>query len=161
MRKVVFVIAVLFLSSLAIGRAESLLAHRGFAGSAAYAQNWDNSGSDASSTAEPETKSPPNVAGTYSGTIDDHQDGSGPMTMTINQNGKKLTGNFTTFFNSGTIKGSVSTTGKVHARLKVGGTCGASFHGTFENGDEIVGVYNVSGCRPKDNGDHGTIDATD
>ena len=41
MRKIVFVVAGVFLASFVAGRAESLIAHHGFAGPAAWAQGWD------------------------------------------------------------------------------------------------------------------------
>lgn len=51
------------------------------------------------------------VAGTWTGSINTDQDGSGDLTLTINQNKKKLTGNFTTDISgghSGPLKGNVS-----------------------------------------------------
>ena len=78
--------------------------------------------------------------------------------MIISQTGGELSGSFSDFFNSGTISGTVTSKDKVKIRLKISGKCGASFHGEFEDGDQISGVYKVSGCKVTD---HGTIDATD
>jgi uncharacterized protein (DUF2147 family) len=157
-----FLITGTVLAMFVMGRAESFLAHRGLGGSQAWAQDWYDSSGDSSSEADDsESKSktpPPDIAGTYTGTIDDHKEGSGAFTMEITQTGGKLSGSFFDFFNSGTISGTVTSKDKVKMRLKVSGKCGATFHGEFEDGDQISGVYKVSGCKISD---HGTIEATD
>ena len=162
MRKFVFVMAGVFLASFAMARVESLAAHRGFSGSQAWAQDWSDSSGDSPSADEPASvpSAPPNISGTYTGMVVDHKLGSGFGTVTLTQNGKKVSGSFSTFFNSGSVKGTVKPNNTLNLRLKVGGTCGANFHGVFENGNEISGVYVVSGCA-KGNGDHGHIDVTD
>ena len=61
--------------------------------------------------ASPETQMILPVAGTWTGSINTDQDGNGTLTLTINQNKKKLTGNFTTDISgghSGPLKGNVS-----------------------------------------------------
>jgi|HubBroStandDraft_6_1064221.scaffolds.fasta_scaffold235791_2 hypothetical protein len=157
--KIGFVIAGTALAMFAMGRVESLAAHHGFSGSQAWAQQWDDSSGDSSSADDSESKSsPPNVAGTYSGTIEDHRFGAGTISATISQNGSKLSGPWSSSFGSGTLKGKVSSKGTISARLKLKGGCGLNMHGTFENGDEIAGVYTVTGCGKAD---HGTFDMTD
>ena len=139
----------------AMGRVESLFAHRGFAGSTAWAEDWFTSPDDADVDTQPATV--PDVSGTYTGTVNDDRDGSGSAGATINQNRKGLTGSWSFFFHGGTLKGKVDSNGNLHIRLKAGGRCGANFKGTFQNGNEITGSYQVTGCR-KGNGDHGTLD---
>jgi hypothetical protein len=53
----------------------------------------------------------PNVAGTYTGTIDDAVKGTGTLTIVLNQNGSKLSGTFTPVINGKT--GTANFTGKV------------------------------------------------
>jgi len=159
--KICFVIAGTALATLMMGQVEKLATHRGFGGSQAWAEQWSDSSGDTSSADEPQSKSPPpDIAGTYTGTVVDHKAGSSSATVIITQNGKKLSGSFSTGFNHGTVKGTIKPNNTVKLRLKVAGTCGANFHGVFENGDEIAGVYVVSGCA-SGNGDHGMVDVTD
>jgi len=157
--KFVFVIAGVFLASFAMARVESVAAHRGFTGSVACAQQWDDQlGNDAVDT-QPDTV--PDVSGSYDGSIQDHRFGSGEIVADITQNGSKLTGDWNSSFGGpGTLKGSVRPNGKVHARLKITGGhgCGINIQGVFKNGDEIVGKYQVTGCGKAD---HGTFDMID
>jgi hypothetical protein len=156
--RISFVIAGMFLATFAFGRVESLVAHRGFGGSQAWAQDWYDSSGDSSSADDSQSKSmPPDISGTYTGTVVDHKAGKSDATIIITQNGGKLSGSFSTGFNHGTVKGTIKANDMLKLRLKIGGTCGANFHGVFENGDEISGVYSVSGCAGG-NGDHGTVD---
>ena len=158
MRKVVFVVVGVFVSSFALGRAQSLINHQGFAGSAAFAQAW------ADSNDSPDMKAPPpDVSGGYSGNVVDHRFGPGTIDVDIAQDGSKLTGTWDTDVNGGaqgTLKGSVKPNGKVHMRLKITGQggCGLNMQGIFQNNDEIVGKYQVTGCG---HADHGTVDMTD
>jgi hypothetical protein len=156
--KIGIVIAGTTLAMFAMGRVESLAAHHGFIGSQAWAQQWDDSSGDSSSADDSESKStPPDVAGSYTGSIEDHRLGAGTITTMIDQNGSKLSGPVDTSFGSGTMKGKVSSKGTISVRVKLKGSCGLNMHGTFENGDEIAGVYTVTGCGKAD---HGTFDVT-
>lgn len=91
------------------------------------------------------------VAGTWTGSINTDQDGSGDLTLTINQNKKKLTGNFTTDISgghSGPLKGNVSgdvvkinmvdTEGGNHCKVKIMATV---------SGSEMSGAVLVHGGR--------------
>jgi hypothetical protein len=142
-----------------MGRVESLAAHRGFSGSVAFAQQWDDQlGND---TVDSQPDSVPDVSGSYDGSMQDHRFGLGEIVADITQNGSKLTGDWNSSFGGpGTLKGSVRPNGKVHARLKITGGhgCGLNVEGVFTNGDEIVGKYQVTGCGKAD---HGTLDITD
>lgn len=158
LRKLGFVIAGTALTMFAMGRVESLASHRGFAGPAAWAQSWTDSDDDA---ADSQSDTVPDVGGNYTGTIEDHRFGMGDISADITQNGSALTGTWTASFGGpGTLKGAVKPNGKIHARLKITGGhgCGLNIQGTFKNGDEIAGKYQVTGCKKSD---HGTFDVTD
>jgi hypothetical protein len=152
-----FVAIATVLAMCVMGRVESLAAHRGFAGSMVWAQEWDDADADSGSPTLP------NVAGTYNGNVVDHKMGPGTITATIAQGGPSggvLTGSWATSFgpvNEG-LKGKVKPNSPFKRQLKIGGHCGLIAHGTFENGNEIVGVYHTTGCNHPDNG---TFDMTD
>jgi len=157
MRKLSFVVTGIVLATFVMGRVESLAEHRGFGDSLAWAQAWDDSSDDAASQSDvSKSKSPPpDVSGTYSGTVEDHRFGGGTISGTISQNGSKLSGSWETDVNggaSGTLKGTVKSNSSVKMKLKIRGACGLNAHGIFENGDEISGVYHVSGCGKPDHG---------
>jgi hypothetical protein len=156
--KLGFIIAGTALTMFAMGRVESLAAHRGFGGPSAWAQSWADLGDDDSAASQPDTV--PDVSGSYDGSIQDHRLGLGEIAADIAQNGSKLTGEWNSSFGAGTLKGSVKPNGKVHARLKITGGhgCGLNIQGVFQNGDEIVGKYEVTGCGKSD---HGTFDIVD
>jgi hypothetical protein len=107
--------------------------------------------SDDAANSQPD--SVPNVAGSYTGTLEDRRFGAGEISADVVQNGSKLSGTWdATFGGPGTIKGSVKSSGKVHARLKIKGGCGVTIKGVFQGGDEIVGTYKVTGCGKSDGG---------
>jgi hypothetical protein len=160
-RKIVFVVAGMFLASFSMARTQSLIMHQGFAGSAAWAQNWADPADDDSVASQPDMV--PSVGGSYTGSVQDKRFGAGGIEADVIQNGSKLTGTWDTDINGGavgTIKGSVKPNGKVHMRLKITGQggCGLNVQGLFQNGDEIIGKYQVTGCGKSD---HGTFDITD
>ncbi len=89
----------------------------------------------------------PDVAGTYAGTIDDSAGGQGTLSLTVEQNGKQITGVWSTAYSepgfeglSGTLTGTVSKTG-IRATLKstirrchylaIATIASTSFQGTF------------------------------
>jgi hypothetical protein len=145
------------LAMFAIGQAGSLIAHRGFAGSTAWAQ--DDEAPDAAIDSTPPTV--PDVSGTYSGQIDDHRKGNGTISATIGQSGNVLSGTWSSDLKAGgKLSGKVNASSDVTMTLKLHGKPGCSLHasGTFENGDEISMVFIAVGCH---HSDHGTIDMTD
>ena len=79
--KIGFVITGTVLAMFIMGRVESLAAHRGFGGSSAWAQQWDDPADDASPqddvVSQPELV--PDVSGSYFGTLDDHRFGPGVL----------------------------------------------------------------------------------
>ena len=162
-KKVGLVIAVTALTMFAMGRVESLARHRGFAGSSAWAQSWDDAADDAASNSP--TGTPPDVTGNYSGNVTDHRFGPGTLELDITSqggsSGGKLSGTWSTDLSGGTsgaLKGKVQSNSSVTLRLNIRGTCHLVAHGTFQNGDEIVGVYHAVGCGGPD---HGSFDVVD
>jgi hypothetical protein len=161
MGKIGLVITGTVLAMFVMGRVESLAAHRGFGGSTAWAQNWDDPADDAGVDSQPATV--PDVSGSYSGPVEDHRFGSGTIAVEISQGGPsggKLSGPWETDLNGGavgTLKGKVKPNNKVAMKLKITGkgSCGLNAHGIFENGNEISGVYHTTGCGHPD---HGTFD---
>jgi hypothetical protein len=159
-KKIGLIVTGTALAMFGMARIESLAAHRGFSGSTAFAQQWTDP-SDDSATDDSATPSVPDITGSYSGTLDDHKLGIGDVSMDITQTGKKITGSWTaTFGGPGTLKGVVTSKGRVLARLKITGqgACGLNVEGKFANGNEISGHYQVTGCG---HSDHGTFDMTD
>jgi hypothetical protein len=112
--------------------------------------------------ASPDTKMILPVAGTWMGTIDAGPDGSGTLTFTITQNGKKLGGSFSSNINGGAggpLKGNVAgdvvkvnltdTVGPHHCKVNSTATV---------SGSDMSGVFMVHGskhCKGR-----GTIDLT-
>jgi hypothetical protein len=151
------VVAGVFLASFVAGRAGSLIAHHGFAGPAAWAQGWD----EPSDGADSPDATPPDIAGSYSGSATDHRFGDGTISAIISQHGSKVSGSWETDLNGGShgsLKGTVKANGAVKIRLKIRGSCGLNVSATFENGDEIAGTYKVTGCGKPD---HGMFDMID
>lgn len=164
--KVGLVIASTALAMFAMGRIENIAAHRGFGDSVAYAQDLDDQGDDASAQddADATSKAAVNAGGVYSGGIMDSGEGDGMISAAISQIHSKLSGTFVATFQStnygpGFVKGKIKN-GKINARLKFSlkGKCGLNFHGTFENGNEISGNYQMTGCKGKSN--QGSFDMT-
>jgi hypothetical protein len=153
-----FVIVATALAMFAMGRVESLAAHRGLAGPTAWAQQWDDPADDTAADSQPPT--PPTISGTYSGTLDDHRTGPGTLSATISQTGAKVSGTWSSNLGSGTLKGRVRSNDDVLIKLSATGGHGCKIFvlGTFENGDEISGVYHTSDCGKPD---HGTFEMTD
>jgi hypothetical protein len=150
------------LAMFAMGRFESLAAHRGFGGSIACAQDWNEPADDASSQDDFDTDASVKAGGIYSGTIVDDNLGHGMISASLSQSHSKLGGTFVATFQSsdfgpGFVKGKIASNGAINARLKFSlkGKCGVNFHGTFENGDEISGDYTMTDCGMSD---HGSFD---
>ena len=162
--KVGLMIAGTALAMFAMGRIEGVAAHRGFAGSVACAQEWNDQGDDASAQDDADSEAAVSASGVYSGTIMDSGEGDGMISAAISQIHSKLVGTFVATFQSanygpGFVKGKIKN-GAINARLKFSlkGKCGLNFHGTFQNGNEITGSYTMTGCSGKSNS--GTFDMT-
>jgi hypothetical protein len=179
--KINLVIAVTALAMSAMGHVESLAAHRGLSGSAAFAQESSDqtdaassqgdseadANADADADADDGADNAVSAGGVYSGTIQDANLDDGMISAAITQIHGKISGTFVATFTSadygpGFVKGKISSNGKITALLRfhLKGKCGLTFHGTFENGDEISGDYKVTGCK-KTAPDHGTFQMTD
>ena len=162
--KVGFVIAGTALAMFTMGRFETLAAHRGFGGSVAYAQETNDPGDYSSSQDDVDGEPDVTAGGVYSGTITDSGEGEGTISAAISQIHSKLIGTFVATFVSadygpGFVKGKIKN-GVIKARLRFSlkGKCGLSFHGTFQNGNEISGTYSMTGCNGKSN--TGSFDMT-
>jgi hypothetical protein len=150
--KNIFVIAGVFLATFAIGRVESLAAHRGFGGSSsAWAQSWGDLSGDASPQAGKSQSAPPDISGLWAGMLDDHHFGEGDLSFEITQNGSKFGGTYNSSFGGGKLKGKIKSDGSISAALKIEGSCVLAAHGTLEAG-EITGVYHAAGCAKSDHG---------
>jgi hypothetical protein len=165
LRRSGFLVTGVALAMFAMGRVESFVVHSSFSGSAACAQQWDDPADDASSQddAGSQPDRVPDVSGSYNGSLDDHIHGASPLTADVIQKGSKLSGTSNIGFSTGrgSFKGKVTSNGTVKARLSVPTQkgCFLDLNGTFENGDEISGVYTAKGCgKPAD---FGTFDITD
>ncbi|HEY6299568.1 MAG TPA: hypothetical protein VIW95_07980 [Candidatus Binatus sp.] len=169
--KIGLVIVGTALAMSAMGRVENVVAHRGFCGSVASAQESNDPADDASSQdmddAPQDVDAAPDVTaqqiqGTYSGTIDDAKLGSGTYLggfIPQIRSHSKLLGTWVDSLNNvpGSIKGSVNSSGAISATYKLGikGRCIFKFHGMFNNG-EISGTYTTNGCTGPLS--HGTLD---
>lgn len=152
--KLGFVIGATALAMLTMGRFETLAAHRGFGGSVACAQELNDY---SSALDDVDSESDVSAGGVYSGTITDSGEGEGTISAAISQIHSKLIGTFVATFTSdnygpGFVKGKIKN-GVIKARLRFSlkGKCGLSFHGTFQNGNEITGTYKMTGCNGKSN----------
>jgi hypothetical protein len=174
--KINLVIAGIVLAMFAMARVESLAAHRGFSGSVAWAQESsdqsdeasprDDTDADTNADADDDADNAVNAGGVYSGTIQDANLSDGMISAAITQIHGKISGTFVATFTSadygpGFVKGKISSNGKITALLRfhLKGKCGLTFHGTFENGNEIMGGYKLTGCK-KTAPDNGTFQMT-
>ena len=162
--KIGFVIVITAFATFAIGRFESLAAHRGFSGSVACAQESGDTADDASSQDDavaPDVTAA-QIQGTYSGMIVDDNLGSGTYLggfIPKIHSRSKILGTWVDGLNNvpGSIKGTVKSNGAINAtyRLKIKGHCLFKFQGMFNNG-EISGTYTTNGCSGPLS--HGTLD---
>lgn len=159
-RKIVFVVVGVFVSSVALGRIDNLMADRGFAGPNAFAQDFEDSAETQA------THMLPNTAGNYVGELVSHTSGTGTISIDLTQKGPKLGGTFQAAVGGGTFGGDVK--GKVKANWDVtltlfrpGHRCKFDFKGMWtphSTGNEIAGTYLSKGCAPPD---MGMVDAFD
>ena len=142
-----------------IGRSDGLLvAQGGHDSSIAWAQDpmqgaaQDNPGDE---IVQPEISdtAPPNVSGSWCGSINDNLLGLGTISMAIKQKGSKLSGSWTD-----DLGGSVSLKGKVQGTAVIvtlktrGSKCRFAVNGTLVSPNEVTGNYSRFGCRPSDGG---------
>jgi len=150
-RKIAFLVAAVFVSSFALEHADNLRAHRGFAGSSAFAQDTD----DSADTPDALRKLP-NVGGSYDGIVVDLLLGTGTLLLNLTQNGSKLTGSLQAEFGSetltGIVTGSVKTNWDVSFKFfRPGHRCTDKASGKWtphSTGDEIAFTYKSQKCTP-------------
>jgi len=126
-------------------------------GNAAWAEDATDSNGDlvpSNPFFVPDKKTPPpNVAGSWCGSIQDNVLGSGEITLAIKQKGSKLSGTWTDDFGgfgklSGKIKGTALT-----ARLRdKASKCNIAVNGILVNPGELSGTYSQFGCHQADGG---------
>jgi hypothetical protein len=130
------------------------LALSGFiAGSSAMAQDsgfWKIAPSRGDAAVQPDAKQPPlNLAGCWSGSINDTTQGAGTGFLFFVQNGTKLgTGTVADLNETGLGEASGPLTGKTNGQnfhLKFHHkSCNVSFHGTIGNSGDLTGMYHLS-----------------
>lgn len=129
--KIGFVMGFMVLPMFMMGPVESLAMHRGFAGTAAWAGQWDDTAGDASPqddvVAQPDSL--PDVSGSYSGSVESHRFGNGSLSATISQGGPSggsLSGGWGTDLDGGienTLKGKVKPNSKVENQRPLRSRC--------------------------------------
>ena len=116
--------------------------------SAAETNDWEASPGSGAVVAQPDKKQPPlDLAGCWSGTIDDDATGTGSGFLSFLQKGTKLTVDGQLDFNGGPnkrgiLKGKANSKNfqlSAHSRK-----CNVSFHGTISSGDHLTGMYHLS-----------------
>ena len=123
-------------------------------GGAAWAQEASQSAAPVGTPDAKLKKSPPpNVAGSWCGSLKDDDEGAGQINLSIKQNGKQLSGNWSDDFGgSGTLTGKISGTA-VSVKLKdVASKCKIQGNGTLVSPGEITGTYSQYGCHEADGG---------
>jgi|SRR5208282_302917 len=169
-RKIGITIVTTLLAVFGLGHVRALVTHGQFGCAAAAAQQgWADGGSGDSEpdevSTEPEIrKTPPNVAGNYSGLVKDHKLGTGTIEMTIDQHPNwKLSGTWGSVFGGSTFTGSINYVAGdwvLKFLLKIKGSCHLKATGMLVAPDEIAGPYEVENCKGY-KGDFGTFDITD
>jgi len=100
------------------------------------------------------------ASGIYSGTVMDANGGAGEISAALGQTHSQMNGTWQdTFVPPAFWKGTISSSGNIKALMKfhLFGKCGYTFHGVFENGNEISGHYVLSHCKGMAP-DSGTLD---
>lgn len=152
------------LAFFAIAGLANIVSHGGFAGSSASAQSLIDGSADSDTDDRVKIpvakKSPADVSGFWSGSIDDSIFGEGTFNVTIDETTKgKLSGPWNdTFGGSGNFKGTVNSKGETRFNLRGGGACRASGVGLLVSADELTGTYRLEHCGKREKGEHGTLD---
>jgi hypothetical protein len=160
MRKSVLIVAGILFVLVGLDRAGALVTGDRFDRGSAWANGWNGIDED-DSASEPDT-APPDISGLWGGTIDDSELGSGSFDVDFTQNGKKLTGTFSTSLGgSGNLTGSVSGSGKIHLKFLTPKMnhpkCHASSKGMVST-NTIALSFKFAGCGKNSGKEFGTID---
>jgi len=145
-----------------IGHVRALIAHGQFGCAVAAAQSWDDGSSEADdAAAEPDKKAPPpNIAGEWSGELEDSIFGDYAIALEINQKGNKLSGQWSSAFDlaATTINGSINGNGDLKLKMKAGPKgCRLVAVGQLVTETEIMMTYKVVSCKGIKK-DHGFFD---
>jgi hypothetical protein len=113
------------------------------------------------STEAGKTKTPPpDIAGDWSGELNDLDLGVDGVTLTIKQKGTKLKGSWNSDFGYGGISGTINRSGILKLDMKDGGGCHLSAVGMLVESNDISATYLVKNCAKDVKGDHGTLEIT-
>ena len=166
-RRIGITIVMALLAVFGIGHVRAFVTHGQFGCAVASAQQgWYDGDSGASESDEDSTepekaKTPPDVAGDWSGELDDVEQGTHPFSLVVNQTGKKLSGTWNGEIGEGAFKGSINGEGEVKAKFTIEKGCHLKAVGMLVAPDEISGSYKVQNCGKTFKHDHGTFDITD
>ncbi len=145
-RQIAVVISVCVLD-LVVGRVGGLASNVGAGSAVAWAQD--------STQGQPESKKspPPDVAGSWCGSINDMDFGMGTINLDVNQKGANLSGSWSgTLGGSGTFKGKINGDA-ITATLKERDTKRkVAMVGTLVESGEVTGTYSIFGCKESDGG---------
>jgi hypothetical protein len=138
--------------------------HGRFGSATAWADSWLDD-SDNGSEIEPDKKAPPpDIAGTWSGSIDDDDGGPASLTLDVTQKNTKINGGFDCDFGSGSFSGSINSAGVIKFTAKLErsckGTCHLQLNASLPHPAEMSGTYKVQGCKHA-KGDTGTFLVTE
>jgi hypothetical protein len=152
-----------------VGQIREFLMHGQLACATAAAQQGWSDGDRGEATSGPEDGSaeagktkmpPPDIAGDWSGELNDLDLGVDGVTVTIKQKGTKLKGSWNSDFGYGGISGTIDSSGILKLDMKDGGSCHLSAVGILVGSNEISATYKVKNCDKYVRGDHGTLDIT-
>ena len=146
--KTAFVLLTFPIALLASGPIVNLFAHGNPYDNLAWAQDATDSDQGESVPSEP-AAAPPNVQGTWAGSIDDPSLGMFNITLDIFQNQNKLNGTFTTSVNAhGTFKGKIASDEMtITLKLKQNHhSCTVTTVGKLVDPTDINGTYTSKHC---------------
>jgi|GEM_PF-1422198 len=167
-RRIGITIVATLLAVFGIGHVRALVTHGQFGCAAASAQQDRDDGgtgaseSDEASTEPEKAKTPPDIAGDWTGDVDDVVNGIRTFEVVIDQDGKKLSGTWSGAAVSGTFTGSINVAGAVKATLKIVAGCNIALVGLLVEPTELTGTYKWNCSKDKTfRHDHGTFDISD
>lgn len=157
-RRIAFTILAFALGSFGVSRVGGLPAKIAVGGAIAWAQDStpadDAAQDDSGGDVVPLKKTPPpNVAGPWSGPIEDNDLGRGTISLEVNQKGGNLSGTWSdTLGLSGTFKGKIKGDAITATLKEKGAKCKGKWVGTLVTPDEVTGTYSIFGCKVSDGG---------
>lgn len=102
---------------------------------------------------------PPDIAGDWSGTVEDSIFGDGTFNVTIYETAKgKLSGSWSDSFGfEGEFKGKINSKGATHFDFH-NGRCHAIGVGMLVSADELTSIFRLKNCGEAEKGEHGMLD---